>query len=441
MQRKNEPPDSRQEMELGATDGMATPPLVIASILRLNGRTGVHTHLRELQAFLNKASSSATTVTPLSLAPLLSAPVYAVRLPLERLSGSASVAWYRYFHEQFLRRALRKHLRSLDEAVVYAQGPVEAHAALLARKSRQQRVIMAIHFQTSQADEWARKGDIPVGGAVYRSIREFEKDVVPQVDGIVFVSHSARRDLLSWLPEADAVPGAVIPNFLAPASGRPQRELGDLVTVGSLEITKNHRFLLHVLDEARRLGTVLTLDVYGDGRCRKDLERLASSLDLTEQTRFHGFNPHVRDYLSSYRAYVHASYAEALPYAILEAMAAGLPIVAGNAGGVPELFCDGIEGRLWPLDDPQRAATVLLELLGDPSRQAAAGAASLERYQSHFHSAVVGPQLSAFLTQSVALGSSHADIGTAPSHPLRTVSDAPPQEHLDPSDNRRRPLW
>ena len=116
------------------------PPLVITSILRHEGSTGVHTHVKELQAFLDEAGTPSTTVTPFSRTPLLSAPIFAVRLLLERLNGSGSVAWYRYFHERFLRRALRKSLQSLDEAIIYAQGPVEAHAALLARKGPQQRV-------------------------------------------------------------------------------------------------------------------------------------------------------------------------------------------------------------------------------------------------------------------------------------------------------------
>ena len=166
---------------------------MIASILRPEGRTGVHTHVKEFQAFLNKDGIPSTVVTPFTLNPLLSAPVFAVRLALERFSGSASVVWYRYFHQEFLRMALHRYLRSLNDAVIYAQGPVEAQAALLARTGPQQRVILAVHFQTSQADEWARKGAIPKGGAVYRSIRQFEAEVVQQVDAIVFVSQRHAR--------------------------------------------------------------------------------------------------------------------------------------------------------------------------------------------------------------------------------------------------------
>ena len=392
---------------------------MIASILRPEGRTGVHTHVKEFQAFLNKDGIPSTVVTPFTLNPLLSAPVFAVRLALERFSGSASVVWYRYFHQEFLRMALHRYLRSLNDAVIYAQGPVEAQAALLARTGPQQRVILAVHFQTSQADEWARKGAIPKGGAVYRSIRQFEAEVVQQVDAIVFVSQAAREDFLSWAPEPAAVPSAVIHNFVAPVPRRPSEELGDLVTIGGLEIAKNHRFLLFVLDEARRRGSPLTLDVYGDGTCRRDLEHLTSSLGLREHVRFHGHRSDVREFLPAYRMYVHASYAEALPLAIIEAMAAGLPVVTTNVGGVAELCRDGIEG-LWSLDDPGKAAQLLLDLIGDEEKRSAAGAASYKRYQDHFDAEVVAPRLYTFLMQSTRPPRSGVTIGAGLRNRLRS---------------------
>ena len=84
------------------------------------------------------------------------------------------------------------------------------------------------------------------------------------------------------------MPSAVIHNFVAPVPSRPSESLGDLVTIGGLEITKNHRFLLHVLDVTRRMGKPLTLDLYGDGTCRRDLEQMTSSLGLSQYVRFHG---------------------------------------------------------------------------------------------------------------------------------------------------------
>src|SRR6202012_3628404 len=115
----------------------------------------------------------------------------------------------------------------------------------------------------------------------------------------------------------------------------------------------------------------------GEGPCRKDLERQARDLDLTGQVRFRGFRKDVREFLPGYRAYVHASYSESSSLAIMEAMAAGLPVVAGDIGPLAELCQEGVEGRFWPLDDPARAASILLGLVdSETARAAAAGPAS-----------------------------------------------------------------
>src|SRR5262249_9075552 len=205
-------------------------------------------------------------------------------------SGSASVAWHRHWHEVFLCNALRPRIAEIGDCVIYAQGPLAARAALRARRGPHQRVIMAVHFRISQADEWADKNLIKRDGTVFRAIRQVEREVIPQVDGLVYVSRWARNALVGWLPESAAVPYAVIGNFVAPLHPEldPQ-PLGDLVTIGNLELVKNHRFMLRVLAEAKRAGRTLTLDVFGEGPCRKDLSQLTRSLGLVEQVRFHGF--------------------------------------------------------------------------------------------------------------------------------------------------------
>ena len=368
----------------------------------------MHTHVRQLRRYLGKTGTPVPLLTPFSWGGPLIAPVFGVRVLLDRVSGPASVWWYRHWHEVFLRNALRRHLADAGECVIYAQGPLDARGALRARRGPHQRVIMACHFRISQADEWADKKLIKPGGRLFRRIRQDERDVLPRVDGLVYVSKWGQDALLNWLPEAAAVPATVIGNFVAPlnqeTSGPP---LGDLVTIGNLDLVKNHRFLLRVLAEANRMGQRLTLDVFGEGPCRKDLFQLARSLDLSEQVRFHGFRSDVRDSLPRYRAYVHASYSESLPLAIIEAMAAGLPIVTSDAGGIAELCDEGVEARFWSLDDPAKAAATLLGLVADePQRQAAAKAAK-KRFSRDFDATVVGPRLHSFL-----LGTSPGDADT-----------------------------
>jgi glycosyltransferase involved in cell wall biosynthesis len=257
---------------------------------------------------------------------------------------------------------------------------------------------MAVHFRISQANEWADKNQIKRDGTVFRAIRQVEREVVPQADGLVYVSKWARDALLNWLPEAATLRHAVIDNFVAPLHlEEDPKPLGDLVTIGNLDPVKNHQFLLRVLAEARLAGRFLTLDVFGEGPCRKNLMQLTRSLGLEDQVRFHGFRPDVRQFLPGYRAYVHASYSESSSLAIIEAMAAGLPIVVGNIGPIPELCDDGAEARFWPLDDPTQAAVTLLDLLDCEPMRAKAARLAKERFQRDFNADVIAPRLLSFL--------------------------------------------
>jgi glycosyltransferase involved in cell wall biosynthesis len=337
-------------------------------------------------------------VTSRSWGRLLRYPVFGPQLVLKQFSKAAEVAWWRHFCKLFVRNALRRYLAKAGNCVIYAQEPLSAWAAIRARQGPHQRVIMAVHFRTSQADEFARAREIKQDGAVFRAIRQVEREVIPQVDGLVYVSQWARNALVSWLPEAATVPSAVIGNFVAAAPPAQTHELlGDLVTTGSLEPVKNHRYLLDVLAETKRAGRPLTLDIFGEGPLRRDLLQQARTLGLEDQVRFRGFQPDVRDFLPRYRAYVHASYSESSSMAIIEAMAAELPIIAGDAGAISELCDDGVEARFWPLDDAAQAAATVTGLLDDEPARLRAAKAARERFHCDFDADVIGPRLYSFL--------------------------------------------
>jgi glycosyltransferase involved in cell wall biosynthesis/O-antigen/teichoic acid export membrane protein len=388
-------PSSRDRMASGVT------PLLITMILPVRGSTGIHTHVRQFRSYLDSNGTPATLVTPFSRKRFLAIPVFGVRHIVRHFSSATGVWWYRHWHYVFLRHALAKQLRRGTDVVIYAQCPVSARAALKARRGPNQRVVMAVHFQVSQADEWVQKQVIKSGGAVFRSIRNLEADVLPRLDGIVYVSRSAREDLERWLTGLDTVASATIPNFVSGAKSKePSRVKADLVSVGGLELIKNHRFLLHVLAAANRMGKRFTLDVMGEGPCRRDLLRLCRTLSLGGQVRFLGHRPDVPDRLPGYRVYVHSSTHDVLPFAIIEALAAGLPVVAGRVGGIPELFDPGVEGRIWPLDDPEEAARVLIAFMEDEQGLLMAGRSSRARFLRQFETSIDAPNLYGFLTGS-----------------------------------------
>ena len=380
-------------------------PVIISTTFRETGTTGVHTHFQQVAQFLREQGTPVKIVTPFSWARPLTYPVFAPRLGLQHIHGPASVLWYRHWHEVFLRKALKRELATAGDCVIYAQGPLDARAALAARTGPRQRVVMAVHFRTSQADEHAEPGrELKRDGRLFRAIRQTEREVIGRLDGLVYVTKWARDALLTWLPEAVWVPSTVISNFVAPLpaseaaeAGGAREYLADLVTAGRLDDRKNHRFLLEALAAAGKAGHRLTLDVYGDGPLKRDLEQRIVALGLRTQVRLRGFRTDVRTLLPRYRAYAHAAYAETSSLAIIEAMAAGLPIIAGGIGPIAELADDGVEARFWPLNDPEQAAAIAVELLGSEEATAKAGTAALERFRRDYSAAVLGPQIRSFL--------------------------------------------
>jgi glycosyltransferase involved in cell wall biosynthesis len=402
-------------------------PVIVATILGQEGTTGVQTHVEQLRRYSEKSGVATTLVTPFAWCRPLTVPVFGLRFLIERFSKSGSVAWYRRGHEVFLRNALRRSLTEVGACCIYAQCPIAARAALNARRGPDQRVVLAVHFRVSQADEWVNKGQIKRSGAVFRAIRKLERDVIPRVDGLIYVSEWAKQALEGWLPEAAMVPSTVVGNFVEPAKPEPtQQPIGDLITVGFLEPVKNHNYILEVLAAANRAGRVLTLDIFGTGPLHRELVRRTEELDLANQVRFRGHRSNVRDFMPGYRTYVHASYSESSSLAIIEAMAAGLPIVAARIGAIPEICDEGIEARFWPLDDAATGASTLLELLDcEPARSKAAAAAS-DRFRREFDATVVAPRLLAFLGGSPELPPEDAVTEGSDAHQLVALRESTP---------------
>jgi glycosyltransferase involved in cell wall biosynthesis len=382
----------------GVVDQDREPLILIATILRETGETGVQTHFNSFLRFLKTKGVQAHVVTPFSANPALVYPVFAARKLIDCLNLTASVWWYRYWHFIFLKWALQSKLRCTDALTVYAQCPLSAKAALRVRFSTKQKVVLVIHFNISQADEWADKGKIVRGGAYFESIKRLEGDVIPKLDGIVYVSDFARHSLEERFPAVKNTLCEVIPNFMRKPEAVPSTPLAaDLITIGTLENRKNQSFLLHVLAQARHKGKCYTLSIVGDGPDRTKLESLAEELGITDQVRFLGFRKQASDLMPEHKVYCHAAKLENCSVVLIEALAYGRPVIAAPVGGIPEIIRDGIEGAFWELDDPVRAADVLISLLDNPARYVAMSKAASKRFESKFEEYAVGAMLQKFL--------------------------------------------
>lgn len=377
-------------------------PIVIASMMREHGETGVQTHVRAVRDWLVAQGQNVRLVTPFSNSRALVYPVFAVRRLIDRLHKPSSVKWYRHWHAEFLRRALRRQLAGGEPCVVYAQCPLSARAALDARVSPAQRVAMVVHFNLSQAEEWADKGAILRDGSYFRAIQDFEAETLPKLDALIYVSDFMRRELERRIPALVQVSAEVIPNFLVdPGEPAPVTAETDLITVGTLEYRKNQRYALDIVHAAKQLGRHLTLTVVGDGPDRAMLEARAVELGIDAQVRFAGFVAQAAARMPAHRACLHVAHMENLPLTLIEALSRGLPVFAPPAGGMPEVFEDGIQGSLIPLDDAAGAARRILDWLDDPARMADATAQARQRFLERFEAERVAARLAGFLDEGV----------------------------------------
>ena len=179
-------------------------------------------------------------------------------------------------------------------------------------------------------------------------------------------------DRLRWLP-----------HFVLPAPDRSVEPTDAVVFAGRLSPEKGVDTLI---DAVGLLSGHVRLDVAGDGPDRPRLEGLAAGIG----------GEHVRFLGRVDRATVDALVTEALavvlpsrwyenqPMIVLEALARGVPVVASDLGGTPELVRPGVDGFLVPPDDPGALASALRALLDDRARASSMGKSARERALTDF---------------------------------------------------------
>lgn len=141
---------------------------------------------------------------------------------------------------------------------------------------------------------------------------------------------------------------------------------------------------LHALARVREQYPEAQLDIAAHGPLEREMEALAGDLGIAGAVRFLGKRDDVPDLLAEADCFLLTSDYEGCPYTVLEAMAAGVPVVAARVGGVPELVEDGVEGILFEPGDPVAAAAALESVLSSPETGPALGEAGRERVRREF---------------------------------------------------------
>jgi glycosyltransferase involved in cell wall biosynthesis len=270
----------------------------------------------------------------------------------------------------------------------------DRRAGLLARPQGRLRGARAVHTLHGLPEEIAARvgrTSPPVPPGVSRARLAWILHGYLRVEGllsrlgdVVVPSNAMARYLAEHgVPERrlHVIPLGVDAPTAAERTAPPHNSLA-IGTAANLEYWKGIDVLLAACASLR---APYRLEVFGDGSDRRTLEAQAARDGVA--ATFHGFVDDFRSRLARLDVFVLASRAENLPVAILEAMAAGLPVVGTRAGGIPELVLHGETGFLVEPDDPAALAAALDRLAAEPDLRGELGRRGAERVVERFGAA------------------------------------------------------
>lgn len=199
------------------------------------------------------------------------------------------------------------------------------------------------------------------------------------------------EELAAYLREVVRIPadkisvilnGIDLNRFPVTGNGPPGRVI--IGVIARLAPVKDLATLLRAMRTVLRECPGAVLQVIGDGPERDRLELLAAELGVSDGVRFFGFRRDVPEILAGFDIFTLSSLSEGTSVTILEAMAAGKPVVATRVGGNPAIIEEGVNGFLVPVSDPAELALALLRLIHDEALRRSMGTANRAKAAREF---------------------------------------------------------
>jgi len=308
------------------------------------------------------------------------------RLPMPRVLGAGDL------RTPF---AVRRLARNLQIDVLHGHGAKGGFYARLARAGGSKAVALytphggVLHFSPAS----------PSG----RVFHKLEQVLMPQTAAIIFESAYAQATYSALIGQPTCR-ATVIHNGIAPeefSAVERGANAADFVFVGELRALKGMHILVEALADVRRAdGSPATLVMAGDGVDRPALEAQIAHLGLGERVSLLGAQP-ARPTFGLGHVAVVPSLAESLPYVVLEAAAAQLPVIATRVGGIPEIFGPTADS-LVPANDVPALRRAMQAALSDPDGADAEMKRRLDFIKSRFSLATMTDQIEALYEAAIA---------------------------------------
>ncbi|MGH8975721.1 MAG: glycosyltransferase [Acidimicrobiia bacterium] len=277
-------------------------------------------------------------------------------------------------------RRLRTVVRAARIDVVHAHSPLVAalaRPALRALPRRDRPALMGTEHNLwsshHRATRWANRLTLPLEDATIA--------VSDEVRASMPVRLARRTEVVVHGVDVDAIAGRRGERDAARAELGVDGDQLLVATVANLRANKDYPTMLRAARQLADAGEPIRFVSVGQGPLAEELDGERERLGLGEQFRFLGYREDPVRVLVAADVFCLSSRFEGLPISLLEAMAAGLPVVATRVGGIPSVVTDRSEGRLVPAGAPAALAAALVELR-DPALRGRCAAAAAERVRA-----------------------------------------------------------
>ena len=285
-------------------------------------------------------------------------------------------------------RQLAREIECVECSIFHTQHTGCEEAPVAARLAKHPRVLGTFHVDSTYDLENAR------GGLIYRALERLSNRCLHRA---IAVSEATKRDWVrrTGIPADRVVTihnGVDAHHFQrgrSQAAARQELGLpndGRLIVggVGRLDAAKGFAYLIEAAAMLAADFPQLHLAIAGQGGLREELEELARRFGVANRVQFLGQCADVRIVYDALDVYAMPSLCEALPYALLEAIAHELPVAAATVGGIPEVIVEGETGFLTPPRDATALAAALRSLIESQDLRLRLGRAGRERVSRHF---------------------------------------------------------
>jgi glycosyltransferase involved in cell wall biosynthesis len=269
------------------------------------------------------------------------------------------IGWMKTFFQGCI-RATRKKIREIQPAIVHGQG-TEMDCSLSAVFSGfpnivtihgNMRLIAAVNHERPFSYNWLAA--------------RLESFTLPRTDGVVCITNYTRQAVADLARRTWVLPNAVDQSFFDVPTSRTANALATGICVGAICHRKNQNNFIRALDALAREKKfkIIFLGQTGDDAYSRDFFELIKTRPWCEYAGFAG-RAQLKEFFKSANFAVLPTLEDNCPMVVLEAMAAGVPVLASKVGGVPDLFADGLTGLFCDPQNPESFRAGVSRLLDD----------------------------------------------------------------------------